>query len=417
MKICMLAPEFIPAWGGVGTYIVELLKHLPTNVDVHVLAPMRKGFGDQGASNCSSYAISGFLKSNIHIHFICMAKDTFYYNGRFQYECFKQIPKIIKEERIDLIHSHTAHMPDLLLMFRRIKIPIVTTVHSTIKYQRMATKISQRKFDYLERSEKATYLAYPFLRLCEELYFRRKRSYITPSNWMKRWLEDNYNLSSSISIIPNSVDVSGYGNVDSVQAELELVMEGIADKRIVLFVGRLLSMKGVDVLLKAIPRILERVGKDRLLFVFVGPGDQAHYLKMAKLMGIQSSCLFTGALSRESVFQLMKASEILVAPSFIENAPYTLLEAMACGLPVIATNVGGVSEIIQNGYNGYLFEPNSYREIENLLPDLLSNESLKNYISQNARETIRTKFSWDVNLKKYLDVYSNIISGKQSNSY
>jgi glycosyltransferase involved in cell wall biosynthesis len=411
MKICMLAPEFIPAWGGVGTYIVELLRHLPKNVEAHVVAPIREGFG--GEEKCSvENDFSRYFKSNVKVHFLCMASDTFYYNGRFQYECFKQVPNLLKENKIDIIHSHTAHMPDLLLMFRNLKVPIVTTVHSTIKYQRMGTRISQKSLSNMEKSERATYLAYPFLRLSEEIYYRRKRYYISPSNYMKGWLKNNFPIhNGDISVIPNSVDINDYSQ-NQAQPELEPFLEKLWGKRIILYVGRLIAMKGVDLLLKVIPGILKDADFEDLLFVFAGPGDKTQYESMAKSLGCQSSCLFTGQLSRSSVIQLMRRAELLVAPSFIENAPYTILESMACGLPVVASNVGGVSEIIENGYNGFLFSQNqnSSRDMENLITDFLNDKSLENSVGENAVNTVKTKFSWDVNLKKYIDVYCSTLN-------
>jgi glycosyltransferase involved in cell wall biosynthesis len=404
----MLAPEFLPAWGGVGTYIVELLRHLPTNVEVHVLAPSRDTFGKEKAA--STLDISRYFKSNVKIHFICKASDTFFYNARFQYECLKHVPPILKEEQIDLIHSHTAHMPDLLLMLRKIDIPIVTTVHTTIKSQRVGTKFSQRNFSDLERSEKATYILYPALRLAEEIYYRRKRFYISPSNWMKEWLNNTFHINENVSVIPNSVDVSDYEFCKDDPTESKLFQEKLADKTIILYVGRLLAMKGVDILMEAIPNILKRIGKNNVIFVFVGPGGSIRYLNMAKSMKVESSCIFTGAMSREGVIQLMRNSTLLVAPSFMENAPYTILESMACGLPVIASNVGGVSEIIESGYNGTLVKPNSSKAIANCIINLLENNSSQSSMRQHAIETVRTKFSWSVNLKKYLEVYSNALT-------
>jgi glycosyltransferase involved in cell wall biosynthesis len=404
----MLAPEFLPAWGGVGTYIVELLRHLPTNVEVHVLAPSRDTFGKEKAASTSD--ISRYFKSNVNIHFICKASDTFFYNARFQYECLKHVPRILKEEQIDLIHSHTAHMPDLLLMLRKIDIPIVTTVHTTIKSQRVGTKFSQRNFSDLERSEKATYILYPALRLAEEIYYRRKRFYISPSNWMKEWLNDTFHINENVSVVPNSVDISDYNSYKDDPIESKLLQEKLADKKIILYVGRLLAMKGVDILMEAIPNVLKRIGKNSVVFVFVGPGGSIRYLNMAKSMKVESSCIFAGAMSREGVIQLMKNAELLVAPSFIENAPYTILESMACGLPVIASNVGGISEIVENGYNGILVEPNSSTAIANSIIKLLEDNSLQRLMGERAMEAIKAKFSWSVNLKKYLAAYSNSLS-------
>ena len=88
---------------------------------------------------------------------------------------------------------------------------------------------------------------------------------------------------------------------------------------------------------------------------------------------------------------------------------------MACGLPVIASNVGGVSEIVKNGYNGFLYEPDSFCGIENFIIDLLKNESLRYWIGQNAMQTVKTEFSWSVNLKKYVDIYSNALGWSENN--
>ena len=100
----MLAPEFLPVWGGVGTYIVELLKHLPKDIEVHVVTPVRRGMGKQRVSS-HSFDFSKHFGSNIHIHFLGAAQDTFFYNGEFQSLCSLYVPKLIKDERIDLIHS------------------------------------------------------------------------------------------------------------------------------------------------------------------------------------------------------------------------------------------------------------------------------------------------------------------------
>ena len=407
MKICMLAPEFIPVWGGVGTYILELLLHLPKQYEVHVVTPKRESFGND--KPYQYHEIPNF-KSNIKIHYISTANDTFFYNAAFQYECFRQVPRILKNEQIDLIHTHTAHMPDLLLMFRKLKRPIITTVHSTIKTQRVATQFSKKNFSNMERSEQATYLAYPALRFSEEIYYRRKRTFISPSNWMKNWLINSFHINEEIHVIPNSVDLNNYESEDTAIIERQFPDDIFKDKKIILFVGRLLALKGIEVLIEAIPNIVRKYGSRNLLFVFVGPGDRVRYLKMVRSLGVETSCFFTGPVSREVVVYLMKKSLLLVAPSFVENAPYSILESMACGLPVITTNVGGVSEIIRNNYNGKLLETNTSSEIENSITALLDNETLRNRIMKYAIETVKTNFSWSVNLQKYIDVYSNALN-------
>jgi len=406
LKICMLAPEFYPVWGGVGTYIVGLVRHLPNDVEVHVVTLRRKNFGKEEAST-SDYNCLEYFGTNVHVHFVCKASDTFFYNGLFQYSCLRNVPKIMKRNKIDILHSHTAQMPDLLLAFRKLGKPIVTTVHTVIKSQRLGTKASNQGFLSLERSEKATLVLYPILRLAEEMYFRKKRFCVTPSNWMKRFLEDNYHVEGNIRVIPNSVDVSYFDESKKCSKIIEnIISKELRNRRIVLYSGRLLAMKGVDTLIRSIPEVRKEFGKDELLFVFAGPGDYTRYINELKNMKIEHSCIFTGSLDKTSIIQLLMSAELAVVPSFHENSPFAVLESMACGTPVIASDVGGISEIIKNGYNGILVQAGSVKALAKAIINLLEDKSLQSSIRLRAKETISKEFSWSVNIKKYLEVYT-----------
>ena len=92
----MLAPEFLPIWGGVGTYIVELVRHLPRTVEIHVVTPYRERFG-MSQVKTSDYDFDEYFGDNVHVHFISSASDTFFYNAAFQYACFKRVPRVVKE--------------------------------------------------------------------------------------------------------------------------------------------------------------------------------------------------------------------------------------------------------------------------------------------------------------------------------
>jgi hypothetical protein len=175
---------------------------------------MRKRIGKAEISSRDFDYLAEF-GSNVKVHFICEASDTFFYNAKFQYACLKKVPELIREEKIDLIHSHTAHMPDLLLQFKSLKTPVVTTIHTTIKGQRNGSKNSRIPFRALDLSEKVTYLALPFLSVAESVYFRKSRQYITVSHWMKNQILKQYPKigESSISVIHNSVDTKFFGAV------------------------------------------------------------------------------------------------------------------------------------------------------------------------------------------------------------
>jgi glycosyltransferase involved in cell wall biosynthesis len=411
MKICMLAPEFPPVWGGVGTYTYELTRHLPKTIEIHIVTPKRESFGMQKMSPGSESTEN--IGNNVYIHYVSVANDSFMYNAAFQYACLKQVPKIVKEERIDVIHSHQAHMPDLLLMFRKMHANIVTTVHTTIKFQRTATKASHRNINDLENSEKATYYLYPFLRIAEELYVKRNRTYITPSSFMSKWLRNNFSIAANINVIPNCIDLpdaNGYGKSDlSIE---KIIPKDSFDKKIILYSGRLLAMKGVDDLVDAIPSIINSIGKNELLFVFAGPGNSDNYRQKLNRLGIKTDYLFPGSLPRDILIKLIKKSELTVLPSYNENCPYAILESMVCGTPVVASNVGGIPEIITNEVDGLLVEPGNPDMLAKTIERLLSDESLRDLLGQRAKSKIANKFSWQNNISKYLKCYSEADGNK-----
>lgn len=169
-------------------------------------------------------------------------------------------------------------------------------------------------------------------------------------------------------------------------------------------------MKGIDTLIDAIPKIISETRNDNLLFIFAGPGDNTSYIKKVQDLDIQRHCLFMGQLSRETTIQFMKAAELVVVPSFLENCPYVVLESMACGTPVIASNVGGIPEIIDDNLNGMLVNPGIPEVLANAVVNLITDRAMRKLMSQRAKEKIAKNFSWTVNMDKYITAYSDALS-------
>ena len=397
----MLAPELLPVCGGVGTYIIDLVRHMPKETEVHVVTPMRKGFGP--ARICSSdYDFSKYFGSNVHIHFISNANDSFVYNGKFQFNCFRKVPQLVKEYGLDLVHSHTAHMPDLLLRYRGLKTPFVSTIHTTIGGQREGTKGSGMGFSGLAFSEKLTYLTFPFLSLAEAVYFSRSRYYITVSNWMKELMIQKFLEieDSNISVIHNSVNVERYspGKKRGLQRD------------IILITGRLVAAKGIGYLVEAMPRVIALFPD--ALFIFIGPGNSFPYKKRLQELGVsRRNFLFLGYLKdANSLVEYYRSASVFLAPTLYENLPIRVLEAMACGVAVVASNVCAVPEVIENGVNGLLVRPGSVVDLSNAICCLLSDPDLRRKLGENARRTVLEKFNWRLNAPKISNVYEDILN-------
>jgi glycosyltransferase involved in cell wall biosynthesis len=400
IRVCVIAPEFLPIWGGVGTYLVELVRHLPKDVEVHVVTPMRESIGGKKVSS-SDFDLSEYFGDNVHVHFVCKATDTFFYNASFQLACLRYVPKLVSEEDIDLLHfGH--HMTGLLMELKGLDIPAVTTVHTTIQGQRSGTRMSGMKFWDLEFSEKATYLTYPLLRLTEIIYFSRHRHYITVSEWMKRQLREQYPRinHSEISVIHNSVDTRTFCPDDTRKPT----------KDVVLFTGRIIAAKGIRCLIEAIPRILKE--HPEAFFLFIGPSDFSPYQRQLKDLGIpEGNSAFLGYLKdRGELVEYLRSSSVYVAPTLYENLPIRILEAMACGVPVVASNIAAIPEAICDNVNGMLVEPGSVDDLASVVCLLLSDSSLRKRIGYEARKTVFEKFDSEVNAGKTAEVYQKVLS-------
>ncbi|OGF55348.1 MAG: hypothetical protein A2Z21_07755 [Candidatus Fraserbacteria bacterium RBG_16_55_9] len=153
--------------------------------------------------------------------------------------------------------------------------------------------------------------------------------------------------------LPNTVDTRAYYPVRP--NEKEAVRERLLlplGKTIVLYVGRLHPVKGLDILLRAWAQLPMNV-RDRALLVLVGDGPERFALaELAEQLGITESVLLAGA--QRAVRQYYWAADVFVLPSRTEGMSGALIEAMACGLPCIASNVGGAPDLIQDGRNGAL---------------------------------------------------------------
>jgi glycosyltransferase involved in cell wall biosynthesis len=403
LRVCVVTPEFLPVWGGVGTYIVELVKNLPKDLEVHVVTPMR---GSLGGKNVSSrdFDFSEYFSDNVHVHFVSNATDTFFYNGVFQLACLRYIPKLVDKENIDLLHFGN-HVAGLLDRLKGLNTPAVTTVHTTIQGQRNGARISDTRFRNLEFSEKATFLTYPFLRLAETVYFSRIRHYITVSEWMKRQLQEQYPKIKyrGISVIHNSVDTRVFCPTNKRKTT----------KDIVLFTGRILAVKGLRYLIEAVPRILKE--HSEAFFLFIGPGDFSSYQRRLKDLGVsEDNFAFLGFLKdRSELVEYLRSSSVYVAPTLYENLPYRILEAMACGAPVVASNIAAIPEALRNDINGLLVEPGSVDDLVDAVCLLLTDSALRKRIGYEARKTVLEKFDSEVNASRTVGVYQKVLSQSQ----
>lgn len=158
------------------------------------------------------------------------------------------------------------------------------------------------------------------------------------------------------------------------------------------FVGRLAGVKGVPVLLDALSGLVADIPGLRVTLIGDGP-ERAALQSRAQELGLGAVVSFAGYMSQDAVAETLAGADALVLPSFAEGVPVTLMEAMASGLPVLATRVGGISELVEDGVSGYLVPPGNVDALTARLRDLLGDPQLRAQMGAAGRAKVAADFN------------------------
>lgn len=232
---------------------------------------------------------------------------------------------------------------------------------------------------------------------------------VCPSNSIKRklgqysWLDGDL-----IEVIPNGVDID-YFHPGYSQAKARALFGLPQDGLVVGIVGRLTHQKGHKVFLQAAKLLAEAY--PRVVFWVVGDGERREELEaMVKESGIGDRVSFSGY--QEKLPLVYAAMDILVLSSLFEGLPNVVLEAMACGNPVVATRVGGVPEAVEDAITGLIVSPNDYRELAQSLKKLLDDKPLRESMGLNGRRRIENSFSSSLMVERVDRSFSSLLGDK-----
>ena len=293
------------------------------------------------------------------------------------FKAMKEIKKSIKDFKPDLVCCHSTAAGFFGRLTIRNKIPTIFTAHGW----------AFTKGTPLLRKIIAIIIEKIGAKFCSKV--------ICVSNFDKS-LVLKYKIASleKIEIIYNGVNTQ---DVETFQNS----------KLSIVFIGRLAKPKDPLLLLKAFNNLPSDL-KDKTNISIIGDGPKLkklkRFIKEKELKGIN----LLGSIPRKEVFEVLKRSDIFALISSWEGFPYTIIEAMSCGLPVIASDVGGIKEAIDNKC-GILVKRKDQQEIEHALEKLLKNPSLVKEMGENARKKSRNEFSLDKMLKKTEQVYMHLL--------
>lgn len=211
-----------------------------------------------------------------------------------------------------------------------------------------------------------------------------------------------------VRVIPNGVDDDVFRPLSEGEKERlkgELGIEG----RVVLYVSRMSPRKGPHILLNAFQNLSKEM--DDVTLVMAGSGEMLPFLRaQAKFLGIDDRVRFLGYVDDSLLPRLFGMADVFVLPSTTAEAfGIVILEAMAAGVPVVATDVGGIPEIIMNSESGLLVPPGNELELRNAIQKLLLDEELAKRFGSNGRRAVEERYSWKKVTEGIEKAYENVM--------
>ena len=221
-----------------------------------------------------------------------------------------------------------------------------------------------------------------------------------------------------IKIIPPGVDTSRLYPIPTDEAKDFLSITH--DEKMLLFVGRIEPLKGIDTLIRSIAQMRK---SDVLstcphyLYIIGGDPDEKNedihneinrLRSLCQQLGVGDLIIFSGKKNQDTLQYYYSAAEIVVMPSNYESFGMVALEAMACGTPVIATQVGGLQHLVKDGVTGFTIPHNDPDALEQKISQLICNPGLREQLKDNCVEYART-YSWDVITSRIISLYHSIL--------
>lgn len=313
----------------------------------------------------------------------------------WDYRCIVQLHKILQRGRYDIIHFHGAKaglVGRIAALAARCP-RTVLTAHNFIIYEEvpLAKKI--------------------LFRCGEKLLSRVTTRIITVSEALKADLINNYRINSElITPVYNGIDTAKYtGHRDRPAIKNEW---GISQAKYVLgTAARMAPQKGLHYLLEAVALInkLDPGRAGEIACVVAGDGPlRAELEKLAGQLGLADQVIFPGFIDDMPGF--LYCLDVFIIPSIAEGLSITTIEAMAAGLPVVASRVGGLPELVSEGVTGYLVEPRNPLELAQAILKILGQPELAKGMGEKAREMAWRRFSTEAMINETCQVYDQVLS-------
>jgi glycosyltransferase involved in cell wall biosynthesis len=382
-SLCVVTHTFLPHVGGIERVVYEQCKRL-----------MRKQFEPMVLTH-RNYTEKNYVFDGIRVRCYDSVNIGFRLGIPYaipQITSLKTFLESVKSS--DLIHVHGHPYPSSLIaakIAKRYSKPLVLTQHNTfIAYEGIIWDHAEWLNDYA--------IGKQVLKEADKI--------VVVSNATKKYVLSLGANPEKIEVLHNGVDLNRFQSLTGKKDEMRKKLGITKDSCVVLTVRRLVYKNGIDTLIESAKKAVKQ--NPRLVFIVVGKGPDFEEVKeRIRQLGIQKNFRLTGFISDEDLPFYYNAADFFVLPSKSgEGLPLVALEAMACGVPVIATNVGGISEVLNEDY-GKLVPSNSSESLAEAILEF-SHRDLS-ALKKDLRKMVEQKYSWDKNVEKLVEIYEELI--------
>lgn len=381
MRIALVSDWYYPKVGGVASHMHHLAIHLKKRG--HEVSIVTNDLGTGKEEELKELGI-GLIKIPGTISPILGINLTYSLKSN------RELGEFLRD--FDVVHSHHAFTPLALKAVkagRNLGKATLLTTHSI-------------SFSHESSLWKALGLTFPLF----SHYLSFPHRIIAVSNAAKAFIEHFTDV--SVDIIPNGVDDELFRPLS--ESEKDKVKEGLGlDGRVVLYVSRMSPRKGPHVLLNAFQRVVKEM--DDITLLMIGSGEMLPFLKaQAKFLGIAERVRFMGYAPNELLPKLYAIADVFALPSTTSEAfGIVVLEAMASGVPVVATTVGGIPEVVQKSGSGLLVPPGDEVALGRAIMKILADEDFARKLGEAGRRAVEREYAWRVVAGKIEEAYEEVL--------
>jgi len=396
MKVCYISSFYPPLiFGGAEIYVSRVSEKLvqegfevivittDSKISIKPSIEERNGVKVYRFHPLNIYAISNTLNKPRPVKLIWYGIDL------FNLHSFRTVKDILKKEEPDIVHIH--NFKGFSLAFNAVKslnLPLIFTVHDYF--------IECPKENLFKNSgeicNRKPVMCHFYARIQRYLKDNRPDIITAPSQFViNRVKKDGFFGGVKAIKLPLGVEVGGNEKIEKDYETIDI-----------LYVGRLNKHKGLHVLIEAFKQLKYK----NIHLHVVGTGSDMEEFK--KIAGPDPNITFYGFIPNNKLIELYKKANIVVVPSiWYEVFGIVIIESFKYGIPVIGSRIGGIPELIENGHNGYLFEPGNMIELKNLLESLIENPLELKRLSDNAFENAR-EYSMETHINKLKKLYKDV---------